>query len=208
MKGLVRTGVAGAVALLTAVVLTSCTGDDDPSPTGSGSATGGGSESSAPSMTRAELESAVFDGESGGGEVLGSAEGAVPDQASPRPARIDVTAVLADETSTTVWFTLVNTEDTDPLLQLSAFNAQRPLANDIRDIALVDPGAKVRYQPWVGQLVGEDSSICTCSNAPLGMSDVGQLLSGAFPPIDPSTSTVTFEVPGFAPIEDLPVTRS
>ena len=29
MKGLVRTGVAGAVALLTAVVLTSCTGDDD-----------------------------------------------------------------------------------------------------------------------------------------------------------------------------------
>ena len=62
-------------------------------------------------MTRAELESAVFDGESDGGEVLGSAEGAVPDQASPRPARIDVTAVLADETSTTVWFTLVNTED-------------------------------------------------------------------------------------------------
>ena len=40
------------------------------------------------------------------------------------------------------------------------------------------------------------------------MSDVGQLLSGAFPPIDASTETVTLEVPGFAPIENLPVTRS
>jgi len=208
MIRIVRTGLTGAVVLLTAVVLTGCTGDDDPSPTGTGSATGGASESSVPSMTRAELESAVFDGESGGGEVLGSAEGAVPDPSAPRPARIDVTAVLADETSTTVWFTLVNTEGTDPLLQLSAFNAQRPLANDIRDIALVDPGAKVRYQPWIGQVVGQDSSICTCSNAPLGMSDVGQLLSGAFPPIEASTDTVTFEVPGFAPIENLPVTRS
>ena len=50
------------------------------------------------------------------GQVLGSAEGAVRDPLHPFPARIDVTGVVASETSTTVWFTLVNTEDTDPLL--------------------------------------------------------------------------------------------
>src|SRR4029079_8383432 len=55
MIRIVRTGLTGAVVLLTAVVLTGCTGDDDPSPTGTGSATGGASESSVPSMTRAEL---------------------------------------------------------------------------------------------------------------------------------------------------------
>jgi hypothetical protein len=207
MTRIARTVALGAAALVTVVVLTGCTGQDDPSPTGSGSARPAASESAGPSMTRAELEKAVFEGESGGGEVLGSADGAVPDPADPRPARIDVTSVVADETSTTVRFTLVNIQDTDPLLQLSAFNAQRPLANDIRDIALVDTAAQQRYQPYVGQLVGSDSTSCACSNAPLSMSTQGQLLSGIFPPLDPSTSTVTLEIPGFAPVEGLAVTR-
>ncbi|KQY24366.1 hypothetical protein ASD16_02130 [Cellulomonas sp. Root485] len=206
MRSTARTFAIGALSLAAAVVLVGCTGDDDPSPTGSSSVQP--SESSAESMTRAELESAVFDEESGSSEVLGSAEGAVPDPLAPHPARIDVNAVIADETSTTVWFTLVNTEDTDPLLQFSAFNKLRPLSDDIRDIALVDTVAEQRLQPYIGQRAGTDSNRCTCSDAPLGMSSVGMLLSGVFPPVEQSTSTVTLEIPGFAPIENLPVTRS
>ena len=132
MRSTARTFAIGALSLAAAVVLVGCTGDDDPSPTGSSSVQP--SESSAESMTRAELESAVFDEESGSSEVLGSAEGAVPDPLAPHPARIDVNAVIADETSTTVWFTLVNTEDTDPLLQFSAFNKLRPLSQGAQSV--------------------------------------------------------------------------
>ncbi len=118
-----------------------------------------------------------------------------------------MTAVVADASSTIVQFTLVNTQDTDPLLQFSAFNALHPLFSDIRDIAIVDPGAEQRLQPYIGQLPGKELDLCSCSYSPLQMSSAGQLLSGIFPPLDPSSTTVTVEIPGFPPVEDVPVTR-
>ncbi|WP_421734647.1 hypothetical protein [Cellulomonas sp.] len=205
MKGL-RWIVAGVVAIAVGgVALVACTGDDEPTPTGTGTAS---SSPAAEGMTREELEAAVF-GSDSASTVLGSVEGAVRDPLHPFPARIDVTEVVAAEASTTVRFTLVNLEDTDPLLQLTAFNDQRPLTMDIRDVALVDPTASLRFLPYVGapNAAGETASICACSTAPLQMSEVGQLLSATFPPLDPSTETVTLEIPGFPPVEGVAVSR-
>jgi hypothetical protein len=119
-----------------------------------------------------------------------------------------VTEVVADESGTTVRFTLVNLQDTHPLLGLEAFNEWRPLATDIRDVAMVDPVAAQRYLPYVGWTSADaDDSLCACSAAPLHMSTAGQLLSATFPALDPSTDTVSLEVPGFPAVDDLPVTR-
>ncbi|MGN8246573.1 hypothetical protein ACTHAM_000237 [Cellulomonas soli] len=197
---------AGVAALLAGVlVLAGCTGDDEPDPTASASAA---APEPARDWSRAEIEELVFEGDLGTSTVLGSAEGQVPDLVDVLPARIDVTKVEADEASTVVWFTLVNLQDTDPLLDLAAFNEWRPLATDIRDVAMVDPVAEQRYQPYVGWTsADEDNSLCACASAPLHMSTVGQLLSATFPALDPTTGTISLEVPGFPAIEGLPVTR-
>ncbi len=201
--------LVGAVVLVVGavLVLVSCTGGDGaPAPTGTRPSTPAGEDDG---MTRAELQDSVFDGDVGSSDVLGSVEGKVPDRTKDIPGRIDVTEVLATENSTLVRFTLVNTQDTDPLLDLSAFNQSRPLARDIRDVAIVDTTGEQRYLPWIGTtgVEGDDRSLCTCATAPVQFSGIGQLLSATFPAIDPSAATVTVEVPGFPPVEDVPVTR-
>ncbi|GEM_PF-1227769 len=208
MNRTTRIGGLAALALVVALVA-GCTGEDDPntSPSSGTSATQGGDDPTA--MTREELQDAVFEGDLGTSTVLGSVEGAVPDPAKTLPARIDVTSVTADEVSTVVRFTLANLEDTDPLVQLSAFNEFRPLAGDIRDVAIVDTTASQRLRPYVGYQgeVGQDAGICTCSDAPLQMSRVGQFLSATFPPLDPSTTEISVEIPGFPAVENVAVTR-
>ncbi|GIG19396.1 hypothetical protein Cch01nite_01200 [Cellulomonas chitinilytica] len=206
MSGMNRSGVLTG-AVLVAVLLAGCTGKDDPSPTSAPS--GSSSAAKNTSMTREELQKAVFGADLGTSTVLGSVDGAVPDPAHPLPARIDVTSVVADDSSTVVKFTLVNTAGTDPLVQMSAFNKWRPLAGDIRDVALVDPDAGLRLRPFVGWLgdTSHDAGICTCATAPLQMSEVGQLLSATFPALDAATTTVSVEIPGFPAVEGVPVTR-
>ena len=198
---------AGAVVVGGLLVLAACTGGDDPDP---GPATPSAEETeAADGWTREDLTAAVFEGDIGTSQVLGTAEGQVVGPSSAFPASVEVTEVHAGSSSTLVRFTLRNVDDSDPLLPLEGFNARTPLTRDVRDIALVDAAANVRLQPFlaVPQSGERNESFCTCAAAPLQMSQEGQLLSATFPPLDAGTTTVSLELPNFSVIEDLPVTR-
>lgn len=199
--------VAGVGGLLVvgAVVLVACGGDDgDPAPAPTAGAT---QEPSAPSMTTEEFEAALFAGDVGTTQVVGSVDGELTDPPDQVPARVDVTQVLADEHSTLVRFTLATPDGAPADLGLSVFNQRYLLARDIRDVALVDPVAQQRYQPFIGVgVTDEENLLCACSTAPLTFS-AGVPLTATFPPLDPSTETVTLEVPWLPLLEDLPVTR-
>lgn len=201
-------GVLGVMTVGLAV-LTACSGDQ-PDPIASGSATSTTSpEPDEAAWTRAELATALFDGDAGTSSVLGAADGAVPDRATPKPARVEVTEVHAGQETTFVRFTLLNVDSSTPLLSLDAFNTKTPLTRDIRDVALVDSAQNTRLQPYLANLAAGESNVsfCTCATAPVQMSTVGQLLSATFPALDPATTTVALELPGFGLIENLPVTR-
>lgn len=205
--------LAGIVALVLGLgIFVACSvGGEEPNGNGASPTPSDPSTSDVPTQDQGwsldEVSAALY----GGADdvVIGSVEGAVPDRASPHPALVEVTEVRAYEDSTVVRFRLRNVDDSDPLLSLDSFNRQTPLTKDIRDVALVDVANDVRLQPFLGVPVDGErrGSFCTCSAHPTQMSQVGQTLSGTFPPLDPSADEVTFEVPGFPPLEGLPVTR-
>ena len=202
-----RTVVAAVVLLLVAgaVVFVACRPGDAaaPAPTGSASA----EPPTSSSMTTEEFEAALFDGDVGTATPVGTVEGELTDPPDRVPARVDVTQVLADEHSTLVRFTLATPDGQPADLGLPVFNQRYLLARDIRDVALVDPVAEQRYQPFIGVGVVDDQDLlCACSTAPLSVSE-GVQLTATFPPLDPSTETVTLEVPWLPALEDLPVTR-
>jgi hypothetical protein len=205
-------GIAAVVVVVLAVVVAcSLHGSDKGTaqpPTSTTASTAPTDPATTRAMTREELQAAVFGGDVGSTTVLGQVDGAVYDSVDPHPARIEVTEVTAFATSTLVRFTLVNLKDDDPLLSLEAFNRKTPLTHDIRDVAIVDTAGQQRYEPYVGVSTSDKTvSLCTCAASPLGMSEVGQPLSATFPPIDPSATTLSLDVPGFPEIKDLPVTR-
>lgn len=204
----VWTVVGGVVALLVVagVVFVACRPGSEPGPR----PTGGGAtptQDAAASMTTEEFEAAVFDGDVGSSEVIGTVEGELTDGSRQVPARVDVTEVLADDNGTLVRFTLVSPSGEKSSIGLPVFNQRAVLARDIRDVAMVDPVASQRYEPYIG-VGGPDGKdvLCACSTAPLDFS-VGVPLTATFPALDPGTTTVTFEVPWLGPVEDLPVTR-
>lgn len=203
----VRTIVLAVVGLLAvaAVVFVACRPDGEAAPTPDG--TGGSSAPEGTSMTTEEFEAALFTGDVGTGDAIGSVTGELTDPPDQVPARVDVTEVVADENSTLVRFTLAAPDGAASDLGLAVFNQRYLLARDIRDVALVDTGADQRYQPFIGVgVTDEESLLCACSTAPLSFS-TGVPLTATFPPLDPKTETVTLEVPWLPPLEDLPVTR-
>jgi len=202
-----RAGRAAAV-VVGLLVLAGCTGGDEPDEGAPQTPTADATQ--APDgWTRAELATAVFEGDIGTAEVLGRADGQVVGPSTSFPATVEVTAVEAGTSSTLVRFTLRNVDDSDPLLPLEGFNSRTPMTRDVRDIALVDADANVRLQPFlaVPQSGDRTESFCTCAAAPLQMSQEGQLLSATFPPLDAGTTTVSLELPNFPVIEGLPVSR-
>ncbi|WP_024286151.1 hypothetical protein [Cellulomonas sp. KRMCY2] len=212
MKKLVAATVVVTVVVLGLVAFLLTRGDEPstPDPSGAAGPTGSATPEAEPEdWTRAEIAQALFTGDVGTTEVLGSATGAVRDPAHPFPASIEVTDVHAGQASTVVRFTLTNVDDSDPLISLFAFNSLSPLTRDVRDVALVVPQEDARLQPFLAVPVDpdKDGSFCTCSAAPLQMSREGQLLSATFLPLGEGTTTVSLEVPGFPLVENLPVTR-
>lgn len=201
--------VVGVVALLVvgSVVLVGCLdrtgGEPTPTSTTSAASTPTATEGS---MTADELAALVFEGDVGTSQVLASVDGTVLRPGGEAAARVDVTSVTADEFSTVVRFTLVNTSGDSAVIPLTAFNSQSLLARDIRDVALVDPTVEQRYRPYIGETQDGTQFLCACSTAPVAFGDAGQLLSATFPPLDPATESVRLEVPGFEPV-DVPVAR-
>ena len=201
--------VAAAVVLLLGggVAFVACQGPDEPgpAPTSSGSADpddGAADEG----WTTEEFEAAVLEGDVGTSEVLGSVEGELTDPPHRIPVRVDVTQVLADDSSTLVRFTLAHLGD-GPARLGPVFSSRAVLAQEMRDVALIDPTVQQRYQPYLGvRVTDEDSTFCVCSGQPRSFS-TGTYLTATFPPLDPSTETVTFELPWLPLVEDIPVER-
>ncbi|MCL3859931.1 hypothetical protein [Actinotalea sp. K2] len=206
---LIGLGSVGVV-VVGLVAFAACTpSDPEPTPGPTSSASPDATqEPEADGWTRAEIAAALFDGDIGTSEVLGSVDGQVTGPSSAYPATIEVTDVLAGQESTLVRFTLRNVDDSDPLVPLEAFNAATPLTRDTRDVALVVSAEDQRLQPFLAVTDGDrTTSFCTCSTAPVQMSQRGQLLSATFPPLDAGTEQVSLELPGFPLVEDLPVRR-
>lgn len=201
--------VAAAVVLLLGggIAFVACQGPDepDPGPTPSSSASpddGAAGEG----WTTEEFEAAVLEGDVGTSEVLASVEGELSDPPDVIPVRVDVTQVLADESSTLVRFTLVHLGD-EPSRLGPVFSTTSVLSREMRDVALIDPTSEQRYQPYLAvRVTDEDATFCVCSGQPRTFS-TGAYLTATFPPLDPSTQTVTFEVPWLPLIEDVPVER-
>ncbi len=196
-----------AVAALALSAMLAACSSDDPSP--KPAPTEAVATQASDEWTVEEVERAVLEGDIGTSSVLATVTGALVDGPRSIPAEVEVTEVAADEASTLVRFTLRGVDDSSPTLPLTFFNQLRPLADDIRDVAIVDAGAGLRLLPFVGvSQVNADKTLCSCSGSPARMSQVGQPLSATFPPLDAGTTTISLELPGFPVVEDLPVERN
>jgi hypothetical protein len=195
------------VAALAVVLLAGCTGGD-PAPAPSGT--------SAPEVTSGsdawtveELARVTLDVPAEDGDALGEVEGELYQlMGDDVPARIAVTEVVADQGGTIVRFTLRSADGDQRDVTGYAFNRKSPGLLDIRDLALVDPVAQSRLQPFLG--TGDPAkplTLCTCSRHPYNISGVKDELTATFPPLDPATDEVTVEFPGFPALDGIPVTR-
>ena len=79
---------------------------------------------------------------------------------------------------------------------------------DTSQIALVDTTGKERLLPYfnAGQAIFADGD-CVCSQTPRQVSSTPVDMYATYPAISDATSTVTIDIPGFAPMTDVPVTR-
>ncbi|ADG75447.1 hypothetical protein Cfla_2559 [Cellulomonas flavigena DSM 20109] len=202
--------VAAAVVLLLGggIAFVACQGPDEPGPAPTSSSSAGPDDDGAgEGWTTEGFEAAVLEGDVGTSEVLASVEGELSDPPDVIPVRVDVTQVLADESSTLVRFTLAHLGD-EPSRLGPVFSTTSVLSREMRDVALIDPTSEQRYLPYIGvRVTDEKSSFCVCSGQPRTFSSAGAYLTATFPPLDPSTQTVTFEVPWLPLIEDVPVER-
>ena len=79
---------------------------------------------------------------------------------------------------------------------------------DTRAVALVDMRGEQRLQAFSYVPEGSDLPLsCVCSVLPDDVGEVGALLHGLYPPLDPGTTEVDVLVPGLAPALGVPVTR-
>jgi len=196
------------IAALAVVLLAGCTGGD-PSPTPTGGASVPEETPESGGWTPAELSRVTLDVPESDDAALAEVEGALYQVVGDDvPARIIVTDVSANENGTTLKFKLRSLDGGDERFEAYAFNRRSPGLLDIRDLAIVDPTAQTRLQPFLGTSdPARPDVLCTCSQHPMNMSGVGGELSATFPPLDPATDVVTLEFPGFPALESMPVRR-
>lgn len=205
-----RASVAFVAAVL---VLAGCSGGGglEPSPT-SESGSSSPSEEVSPPRTPEEITEEVFDAaaEEWESEPLAESTGQVPDAGTGlEPARVEVVAVTVGPISTELTFRLFTESREEMSLHASAFNEASPLTSDIRDVAIEEGALDRRHLPLLGTREGvkpADFSFCICSDSPKTIDADGVLLSATYLALDPATTAVTVDVPGFEPM-DVPVTR-
>lgn len=205
----------GALCLLAAALLVAgCTGDDAPEPTASGSGS-----TPTPGATATELEGpTVADVEAMAGEQVGATEpmkvveGEIPDTGDGTfAAQAGVVAVEAGASSTRLVVTLRTTSGAEEMVPLDAFNEWSPLSMDVRDLSVTDPAAQTVLLPYLGLAEGKtppDGTFCLCSASPKTLDGDWVTLYATLPPLDPATTTVSVDVPGFPTVTEVPVTRS
>ncbi|MFH5822147.1 hypothetical protein [Georgenia sp. AZ-5] len=196
----------GVVAAAAAVLVLAGCSQSDPEPAGE---TTGSPAAEETGKAAEEVTAEVF-GSEADAEPLAEGDGVVTDGPRQTPVRVEVQAVEATPESTVVTFTLYGTTEEEQSLPLDAFNSTRMLMMDIRDVSIVDEGDETRYAPYLGYESGgtvAEAQFCMCSHAPKTVSAEGVLLYATYPPLAEGSETVTLEIPGFEPIEGLPVTR-
>ncbi|WP_127126624.1 hypothetical protein [Georgenia sp. SYP-B2076] len=202
------TGRRAACVAAAVLVLAGCTNAGrEPTAPEPGGPSGASAE---PGKTTEDVAAAVF-GSVADVEPLAEADGVVTDGPRRTPVRVAVETVDASPESTLVTFTLYGTQQEEEPLPLDAFNSTRMLMMDVRDVSIVDQDAQVRYAPYLGYEEGEtlaDAGFCMCSTAPKTVNLDGITLYATYPPLAESSRSITLDIPGFDPIEGLPVSRS
>jgi hypothetical protein len=81
-------------------------------------------------------------------------------------------------------------------------------STDTSQIAILDPSGKERFLPYLNAnqaVFGEGN--CVCSDTPRQVSSTPIDMYATYPAISDAASTVTIDIPGFAPMTNVPVTR-
>lgn len=191
------------------LALAACTtpGGEDPTETPEEKS----SEASAaaePTRSAADVEAAVLDSFEDPVPIA-EAEGELRGDASPVPARVTVEAVEANETSTLLRFTVYGTTAEPTAVSLFALNPGSPLAMDVRGVTITEPTTGSTYSPYMGLSedgAGEDG-FCLCSEHPRNVDADGVALYSTFPVLPAEADEIAVDVPGFATLEGVPVTR-
>lgn len=126
------------------------------------------------------------------------------------PAELAVLAVEASESSTRLVIALRSTTGEEESLDYAALNVRTPLNPGIRDVSVTDPTAERVLMPSLAYEKGKDpltESFCLCSNSPKTLNESWFPVYATLPALDPATSAVTVNVPGFEAVPDVPVTR-
>lgn len=133
---------------------------------------------------------------------VAGAEGTVRTFDGDATARVDVISVEVDDRGTVVTWRIASTSG--PLrLRPNTFHEGDGV--NVSGVGLVDVGANTLARPY--RFSAKYRQRCVCSETPRVVDADGQLLSGLYPPLPPQTATVQLRVPGFPPIDGLPVTR-
>ena len=177
-----------ALALLTALVLTACTNDEEPRPPADGQTPSAAGSPADPARQLVESRFAKDAQPTPAATVTGFL--VVTEE--PVPVTVDILEVRAGESSTLLrWRLRSSTGQT--VGSLSSTMARTGLF-DTRGIVLRDAAGKALLQPYTYEAESNDISMgglnCTCSTLPPDVGAESVLLYGVFPPLDPGATTV------------------
>lgn len=200
---------AAALAVAAVLLLAGCTSDETTPapPTGAGGTPVPSATPEPPSA--AEVEAAV--GAQAGAEPTVVVDGEIPTTGTGTfAAQAGVVAVEAGPASTRLVVALRTASGDEETVPLEAFNEWSPLTMDVRDLSVTDPVSQTVLLPYLGasETSGSDGTFCLCSHAPKTLDGSWFTVYATLPPLDPTTTTVSVDVPGFPTVTDVAVTRS
>lgn len=203
-----RIRTRGLLGLAGVLALSACSAEEDPgaAPEQTAAAT------PAPAETRdaADVAAAVF-GSVEAVSPVAEADGELATDAGAVPARLTVEGVEANETSTQLRFTVYGTTAEPESVSLAALNPAYPLLMDVRGVTITDPTTGSTYAPYQGLSeegqAGGDPGFCLCSEHPRTVDAEGVALYSTYPALPAGVEEITVNVPGFAAVAGVPVTR-
>lgn len=207
MSAPTRGAVVGALAVL---LLAGCTADEaPPQPEPTSDPTPDADTDEADDWTVESLGAAILEEDLVEGvEPVATATGTVTSIGGEWEVQVDVLSVTADEDGTDLTYVLRSPDGVVADGDRHAWGDGRKIYNDTRSIAILDEEGEARLQPYTGytSFDRDSQAFCACSSMPSSVGE-GDVLGALLPPLDPATTSVTVEFPGFEPLTDVPVTR-
>ena len=195
-----RSGAPAAVAAL--LLLSGCSGDDEPS--GAGPSPAGASASPTTSAAEALVDELLAGDEAPA--PLVTARGELPlVTGTSAPVEVEVLQVRASEESTLLRWRLRSSDGQSRPLPSNALSTSP--SRDTRLVALVDERGGVRLQPYTYVQQRSGALSCVCSTLPGRVGSTGTYLYALFPPLGADVETVDVVLPGVLTAEDVAVIR-